>query len=462
MINNLELHLANIINHQPSLPIVVAYSGGIDSQVLLHLLAQLSDKKIINNPITVCHVNHGLSDNAQAWQQFAEQQCQQFNLRLVINTVNVQAKKQHSLEALARDARYLALQEVNLHKSLIITGHHSDDQSETFLLALKRGAGLKGLSAMKLQSALGQHVLLRPLLKIAREEIERYAQHNLLHWIEDESNRDVRFDRNFIRQQIMPLLSQRWPSINHTINRSAAHCLEGQVLLDELAEQDLTKIKLTDNSLQVSQLTHLSVARFNNLIRFFLAQHHVVMPSKEQLIQLHKQLFASQDKCPQVKVGDHFLRRFKDVLQLTAVFVDVSQWQQEINLLVDDCKITLPDNLGSLHLSNVAFGFIQATAAKAQGVIEQVAKVQSVKLAEAGQVVSVRFAHNNPKCLPDYRQHSRLLKKVLQELDIAPWQRKRIPFLYYDEVLVAAIGHFVCQPHLPKSDEVCIHLSYVI
>ena len=269
--NKIESILMSIISKQPSLPIVIAYSGGVDSQVLLHVLAKLSQKKQIKNPITVCHVNHGLSANAQTWQIFAQQQCLQLNLPLIICNVNVKAQKQQSLEALARDARYNALKTLNNAKSLIITGHHCDDQTETFLLALKRGAGLKGLSAMSQESLLGNHILLRPLLDVSRKTIVDYAKAHTLDWVEDESNTDTRFDRNFIRQRIVPLLTARWPSINNTIKRSAAHCLEGQDLLDELAEQDLAELKLTETSLQVSLLAKLSKARFNNVIRFFFS-----------------------------------------------------------------------------------------------------------------------------------------------------------------------------------------------
>lgn len=487
--NNIEFLLFRIINEQPLKPIVIAYSGGIDSQVLLHALAKLSDTNSISNPITVCHVNHGLSDNAQNWQKFAQQQCTQLNLPLAIREVKVKVQKQQSLEALARDARYKALIAINTEKSLIITGHHSDDQSETFLLALKRGAGLKGLSAMSNEMALSQHTLLRPLLNISRAEIEAYASSHGLSWVEDESNSDTSFDRNFIRQEVMPLLSRRWPSISNTINRSAAHCLEGQELLNELAMQDLAKAQLNSDSLHIPFLLTLSKARFNNLIRFFLAKHQCLMPSTEQLSQLRQQLDANTDKNPAVKVGDHFLRRYKESLSLTATFVDVSDWQQVINFSVDNteghfddntgdntddnnlgCKQSnnqgncsdnssnnnadkkaieanqykLPDNLGVLCIST-------STLAKD---IEQ-----KVKLPEAGQVVTIRFSHNNPVCLPDYRKHSRSLKKVLQELNISPWQRKRTPFIYYDDTLVAAIGHFVCQAHQPDSDEPCVYVS---
>lgn len=439
----IESALISAIKKHPQIPLVIAYSGGVDSQVLLHALAKLKYAKKIPNLITVCHVNHGLSENASSWQVFAKQQCQKLNLTFMACEVNVQAKAQHSLEALARDARYQALQSIFTQQSLIITGHHRDDQAETFLLALKRGAGLKGLSGMAVETKQGKDIFMRPLLNISRAEIVHYAKQHKLDWIEDESNSDTRFDRNFIRREIMPLLSERWPSITQTINRSSSHCLEGQLLLNELAEQDLASSRLSELSLSVNELSKLSTARFNNLIRYFLAQHNYLMPSTEQLVQVYQQLSASEDKNPAVKVANNYLRRYKGVLYLTADFTDVSDWKTAIDCLdspksVIEDVIELPDDLGKLTFSN-------------NQTLENSNTCQRITLPTNEQKVTLRFYHSNPTCLPDYRNHSRSLKKVLQELNIPPWQRKRIPFIYYDDVLVAAMGYFVCQDYLVKT-----------
>lgn len=445
MMTIIELALNSAIEKYPETPLVIAYSGGVDSQVLLHAVANLKHVKKIPNLITVCHVNHGLSTNACAWQTFAQQACHQLDLTFVASQVNVQPQAQQSLEAIARDARYQALQSIYEEQSLIITGHHSDDQAETFLLALKRGAGLKGLSAMAVETKQGKDIFMRPLLTISRADIVHYAKQQQLDWVEDESNNDTHFDRNFIRQKIMPLLSERWPSITQTINRSSSHCLEGQLLLDELAEQDLARSQLSEQSLSVNELSKLSVARFNNLVRYFLAQHNFLMPSTEQLAQVHQQLLASEDKNPSVKVAKHYLRRYKNSLYLTADFIDVSNWQSAIDLVnkqnveIADV-IELPDSLGKLTFSTDHFLEVSNTC-------------QRIVFPTNSQKVSLRFCHSNPTCLPDYRNHSRSLKKVLQELNIPPWQRKRIPFIYYDDVLVAAVGYFVCQAFLPNDNK---------
>ena len=437
--------LKNLFDIHGDIELVIAYSGGIDSQVLLHVLAQLKQNNFISNEITVCHVNHGLSDNAEQWQKFAMQECANLSVKLVVKSVNVQMQARQSLEALARDARYDALKTLRHTKSLVLTGHHSDDQSETFLLALKRGAGLKGLSAMSMVTQLGQHLLVRPLLNTSRQVIEAYAKTHQLNWVEDESNIDTRFDRNFIRHQVMPLLRARWPSINNTINRSASHCLAGQELLDELAEQDLAVCRNSETSLHITALKSLSKARFNNLIRFFMAQHHCLMPSTEQVNQIRQQLQAADDKSPQIKVSGQVFRRFKGLLFLTPDYNDVSGWQTLVNFSKENTVITLPDNLGQLVFNHII-------------AIEN--DLSGICLPKEGQQVTVRFSHDNPKCLPDFRQHSRSLKKVLQELNIPPWQRKRIAFLYYDNELVAAIGHFICQPFMANKNEASMLISF--
>ncbi len=449
---SIESALLSVINNYKSIPLVVAYSGGVDSQVLLHAIAKLWHAKKITNPITVCHVNHGLSENATSWQNFAQQTCLKLNIPFVARQVSIQLQAQKSLEALARDARYKVLQSLYKEQSLVITGHHRDDQAETFLLALKRGSGLKGLSAMADESLHGKDIFMRPLLDISRKEIVNYAKEQKLTWVEDESNCDTQFDRNFIRQKVMPLLSERWPSITQTINRSSSLCSEGQSLLDELAEQDLQSCQLTKQSLSVNILSSLSIARFNNLIRYFLAQHNCLMPSAEQLRQVHQQLLADENKNPEISVANNYLRRYRDGLYLTRDLTDVSSWAININQLdvhLDKAVnvVELPDNLGQIIFSCNQQDNLSGLC-------------QNLSLPHSTDNITLKFCHTNPTCLPDYRNHSRSLKKILQELNIPPWQRKRIPFLYYGDTLVAAIGYFVCKNFLAKKNEPSINVHW--
>lgn len=440
LMSAIESTLLDFFKSYPEKTILIAYSGGVDSQVLLHALSHLFKQKKLTNPISACHVNHGLSPNAEGWQLFAQQQCDVKNITINITKVDIQKKSQQSLEALAREARYNAIKHVITANTLVVTGHHNDDQAETFLLALKRGSGLKGLSAMKAVMPLAEGMLVRPLLNVSRIQIENYAKENKLEWIEDESNQDTRFDRNFIRHEVMPVLINRWPSLLTTINRSVEHCQEGDELLTELAKQDLQECDALNNKLNVEKLLLLSKARFNNVVRYFLSQHDCLMPAKAQLEQLYSQLNANEDKTPEVKVGDLWLRRYKGFLYLTPELNNVSLFSTQLDNSSNQL-IELPDNIGTIQLHYVSWDYQNVTINKNKQIINIIPP-------KAGQKITVSFNHNNPVCLPDYRQKSRSLKKVLQELDIPPWQRKRIPFIYFDNELVSALGYFICKPYM--------------
>ncbi len=446
--NIIESTLLRFFKNSPEKTIIIAYSGGVDSQVLLIALAKLKNQQQLLNNIVVCHVNHGLSPNADAWQAFAQQQCDNVSLPLISHKLSLTKKPQQSLEAIAREARYQVLINTSETPAFIVTGHHLNDQAETFLLALKRGSGLKGLSAMSTDSTLAQHRLVRPLLSVSRSDIIAYAEQQALSWIEDESNNDQHYDRNFLRHQILPTLDERWPSINKTISRSAQHCFEAQQLLDELAEQDLADCQLSANTLAVEKLTCLSQPRLKNLLRYFLASHNCLMPTGQQLAQICQQLAAETDKSPVIQLASCCIRRFKNALYLTSIYQDISQWQQCIDVedLIADKPVTiaLPDQLGVLNL-------LVPTASNNADIEHTWQK--RLKKPELGQKVTIQFVHDNPKCLPEYRQHSRSLKKVLQELAIPPWQRKRLPFIFYDDELVAVVGHFVCQDYLSAGEE---------
>jgi len=452
-VNTIESALVKCFNSAPEKKIIIAYSGGVDSQVLLVALATLKQREQLSNNIVVCHVNHGLSPNADSWQAFAQQQCDRYSLPLITRKLQLKKQPQQSLEAIARDARYQVLIQASIEPAFIVTGHHLNDQTETFLLALKRGSGLKGLSAMPENSVLAQHNLLRPLLSVSRDEILSYAQQHELSWIEDESNTDEHYDRNFLRHQIIPALSERWPSINKTIARSARHCFEAQQLLNELAEQDLTVCQTAPDKLSIVKLNSLSEARLKNLLRHFLANHQLLMPTGQQLAQICQQLNANNDKSPVIQLANCCLRRFQHELYLTHIYQDISSWQHTIDVdtlaTEPSVSVALPDQLGAVSIST------NSNTSNTDTTWQTAIKQPNVR-----QLVTIRFGHNNPTCLPEYRQHSRSLKKVLQELAIPPWQRKRLPFIFYDDELVAVVGHFVCQGYLADNADSDYFISW--
>ncbi|KHA75104.1 tRNA(Ile)-lysidine synthetase [Pseudomonas chlororaphis] len=252
----------------------IAFSGGLDSTVLLHLLADLAKTESLP-PLSAVHIHHGLQAAADAWPKHCQSVCDALGVPLLIERVTVQPGA--SLERAARDARYVVFSALTQTNDVLLTGQHRDDQAETLLFRLLRGAGVRGLSGMPAQRSVGQGMLIRPMLDISRAELEAYAQAHQLNWIEDPSNQDRQFSRNYLRHQVMPLLIGRWPQAQASTARSAAHLREAQGLLDELAQIDLAQAATAHEfewlglpSLELAPLAALSAARQRNAISHWL------------------------------------------------------------------------------------------------------------------------------------------------------------------------------------------------
>ncbi|RON79483.1 tRNA lysidine(34) synthetase TilS [Pseudomonas fluorescens] len=252
----------------------VAFSGGLDSTVLLHLLASLAKTESLP-ALSAIHIHHGLQAAADAWPQHCQSVCDALGVPLLIERVKVQPGA--SLERAARDARYAVFDAQTLANDVLLTGQHRDDQAETLLFRLLRGAGVRGLSGMPQQRPVGQGMLIRPLLDVSRAELEAYAQAHQLVWIEDPSNQDRQFSRNYLRHQVIPRLTERWPQAQASMARSAAHLREAQGLLDELAQIDLVHAATAHDfawlglpSLELAPLAALSAARQRNALSHWL------------------------------------------------------------------------------------------------------------------------------------------------------------------------------------------------
>ncbi|MFS7185839.1 tRNA lysidine(34) synthetase TilS [Serratia proteamaculans] len=415
--NQLSAQLARQLGAHRHL--LVAFSGGLDSSVLLHLLVGLR-QQLPDLQLRAVHVHHGLSAFADQWVAHCRQQCAAWQLPLVVQ--HVQVDSQHGgIEAAARAARYSAFASTLAAGETLLTAQHLDDQCETFLLALKRGSGPAGLSAMAAQTALGENSLLRPLLGHSRQQLEAYAQQHQLSWIDDESNQDSRFDRNFLRLQILPLLNQRWPHFAAATARSASLCAEQEQLLDELLAEQLHLLLDEDRTLAIDGLLTCSPARRFALLRRWIAVFGVTMPSREQLQRLWDEVALSRaDAEPQLQLGQYQIRRFRRRLFLLPLMADLHDIWLSWSL---NGPLTLPDGLGELVSGE---GDICLCAPQPQ------------------QKVSIRFtAQGKHRILG--RTHSRPIKKLWQELGIPPWQRERIPLIYYDDQLIAALGVFVSE-----------------
>ncbi|MCG9665766.1 tRNA lysidine(34) synthetase TilS [Vibrio mediterranei] len=402
--------------------IIVGFSGGVDSRVLLRLAARYSKQHSIT--CLAVHVHHGLSDNANEWQVQCERWAQEEAVEFTCERVTLSQDSGESLEQLARQARYQALRQHMQSGDILLTGQHLDDQAETMLLALKRGSGPKGLSSMASSMNFGSGRLVRPLLNIARHDIERYAQHEQLQWVEDESNSDTRFDRNFLRQSVLPVLNQRWPSFAKAASRSARLCAKQERLIKELLLPELEVCMNEFQGLSISTMSSHSILKREQLLRLWLEANTSLMPTEVQLCKIWQEVvLAKQDANPEMNLAGGAIRRAQGHLYWVEAYKDVSDWQQS---WLDKDTLVLPDNLGVLKLVS--------PSKDAKMTLDRQTLNGSLK---------VIFNPEGLSAHPHGRAGSRKLKKLFQELKIPSWQRRRIPILIQDDKVVAVGNLFV-------------------
>ncbi|MCS2160672.1 tRNA lysidine(34) synthetase TilS [Scandinavium sp. H11S7] len=401
---------------QPYRHFLVAFSGGLDSTVLLHQLACWREQSP-DVTLRAIHIHHGLSANADAWVAHCQQVCTGLQVPLEVVRVTL-ANEGLGVEAHAREARYDAFRTALQPGEALVTAQHLDDQCETLLLALKRGSGPAGLSGMSVESAFAGTTLLRPLLNLRRETLEQWAAEQRLRWIEDESNGDDAYDRNFLRLRIVPLLTERWPNFADAAARSAALCGEQEQLLDELLAEELAKLTGTQGQLAIEPLLKVSDSRRGALIRRWLAGHQAMMPSRAMLERLWQEVaLARDDANPLVRLGDFEVRRYQQQLWWVPTYERQNATQLE---WADMTQPLLLPNGDTLRFS----------------------EGKDIRAPHADEHVSVRYTASGTLHIVG-RSGGRKLKKIWQELGVAPWLRETTPLLFYNETLIAAAGYFV-------------------
>jgi len=292
---------------------VVALSGGVDSVALTHMLGRLPTQYI--KPVVAIHVNHGLHPEADNWQTHCAAFCQDLGVSFIAESVQV-ANMGKGIEAAARDLRYAALSKHLNSDDALFTAHHQQDQAETVLLNLFRGAGVDGLAGMPIVKELEQSVHVRPLLNISKTEIESYAAHHQLTWVTDPSNKDTAYTRNYIRESLLPNLRQRWSEADKVLSRTAQNMGQAGELLEDLAVLDLANTTDNQHGLKLDTFSELSLARQHNLLRYWLGKQQLI-PSTAQLdTVLNQCIGAAEDATPAVKLEEYVIRRYRDRLYL--------------------------------------------------------------------------------------------------------------------------------------------------
>jgi len=393
----------------------VGLSGGLDSVVLLHLMQRLRAE--VDFTLSAVHVHHGLSPQADAWAAFCADLCADWAIPLAVVRVAIDRRDPRGLEAAARAARYACFAEQPCDG--VVLAQHRDDQAETLLHQLLRGAGVKGLAAMPALRRLGDGPirLLRPLLAHERAELRAYAETHKLAWIEDESNLDPVYSRNFLRHQVLPLIERRFPAYRATLARAARHFADCDHLLDDLAREDAGRV-MVDDCLSVSGLAALAPARARNLLRHYLTGRGWPPPPADWLEQALAQLLhARPDAQLRLTVAGRSLVRYRDRIHVLEVLPAAAggtwPWQ------------------GQPVLPLPGLGHLEFAAAEGEG-------VSAARLALGP--VTVRLYTGAGQFRPDCRRPRRSVKKLFQELAVPPWQRGRTPALYCGDHLVWLAG----------------------
>jgi len=388
--------------------VVLAFSGGIDSCVLLHLLTS----KPRPYKIQLWHINHGLQVIADEMETFCRSVAGLYKQKIEVSHLNLDAETTN-LEAEARKARYALFEQALTPVDCLLTAHHADDQAETFILNILRGSGSAGLRGIAKGRSIGRSTLFRPLLDISRTDILTYARQNQLEWFDDPSNLSVRFNRNYLRHQVLPLLKNRWPGFTKSIRSVIAIQAETQEMLDDLGAQDYLHVRRRDqlgksDVLCRKGLLELSLSRQKNLIRYWLNKYdHTSLP-QNRLNELIRQLQSSMDSMPVVSGGGYEIRSYNRCLYI------VNQ----------DSLVPLQDTYDFKKLARLKISCINL-------VLGRESIFHHLKLKDSGQSIKFKFRLNSSDSNPDVHR----LKRLFQKHKIPPWKRSLTPQIYLDDEL---------------------------
>lgn len=389
--------------------VVVALSGGVDSLSLLHALYQASRDSSHNFLLSAVYIDHQLQAGSEQWAKQNQVFCER--LDIPFQSVQIEVDKDSaSLENAARKVRYQALSElIQNPQTCLVTGQHLNDQAETFLLQLFRGAGSKGLSAMPHWTNFADGYLARPLLNVSRNLLEAYCQSHDLEPIEDPTNQDTDIRRNFVRHEVMPLIEKKWPQVSKVIASASQVQAENQQLLDELAAIDFEAcFDVRSNSLLLAQARLLSPQRFRNLLRYWLGACGADMPSQAVLEQIQIQMLdAKGDANPVIEMGSGSIRRYRDGLY----------WVTESGKDYSDLELTWSTKNDLVHNEQILISLEWLQ----QNYPNLVGKKLTVKGRQGGE--RVRFEPGKP---------SVSLKNYFQDLGVPPWLRAQVLLLRFE------------------------------
>nr|WP_253254812.1 tRNA lysidine(34) synthetase TilS [Buchnera aphidicola] len=410
--------IKNIITQLKNKLFLVAYSGGLDSTVLLHQLI-IAKKTIPDIKIRAIHINHNLTSFSQKWIKHCKKYCEKNKIPLIVKNIFFDEQINNTEEKL-RIKRYNIIYNNLLLKEVLLTGHHMNDQCETFFLSLKRGSGPTGLSSMSFKTMLGDKKIIRPFLNKTRKELEFLANYHHLNWIQDFSNFNTNYDRNYIRHKIIPELEKRWPFFLKNCFRTIKICQKETILLNNFLLEKIQNFVQSDNSLNIKTFKNIKKDMCTALIRRWIALQQIKMPSYKNIECIYDQIiFSRVDANPKIKIEKNEIRRYKQSLYFIKTQPIVKNtflfWHKKNN------KLFLPNDLGYLVQND-------------QGI--------SLPKPKKSELINIRFQYEG-KILILGRNKTRKIKKIWQEKNIPPWLRNQIPLLFYNDDFISALGVFI-------------------
>lgn len=393
---------------------VIAFSGGLDSTVLTHVLASSRESHQI--PILAVHIDHGLQPASAAWRESCETFARELGVDFLGRQVDVALDSGLGPEASAREARYAALRSLVSPGDWLLSAHHEDDQAETLLLNLMRGSGPGGLAGIGAIRPFAAGWLARPMLDVPRDALRDYATAAEIGWIDDPSNRDQILDRNFLRHEVLPRLDERWPDAATRLRRSAELAGEAALLLSELAEIDRAVLGDCPDRLALDRLCEMSRPRQRNVLRHFVRLLGLPLPGAGQLHSIVDELIPARDDAqPLVRWPGVEVRRYRNQLYIIAA-----------ETLGTTCDAGQPVS-GNRVAVGPGLGTLVFTPGAPVGLSDAVIR----------SGLELRFREGGEDFQPSGQAHTRKLKKLLQEAGVVPWMRERLPLLYANGQLVA-------------------------
>ncbi|MFI4847319.1 MAG: tRNA lysidine(34) synthetase TilS [Candidatus Makana argininalis] len=449
--------------------ILLAFSGGLDSTVLLDIIYHMDlnnkfkkkYKKPLVRAIYIQHIISNNNSNNNIFLNHCRKECKKRNIKFINDKIIIE-NISDGIEASFRKYRYNSLYKNMLKNEVLLTAHNLNDQIETLFLSIKRGSGPTGMSGISMYSKFNNSLLVRPMINIDRNKLNKYALYHNLKWLEDISNNEIKFDRNFLRKKILPLLRIRWPSFYLTSNRSSKICYFQENLINDFINQEFNKIIQSDNSIIFNNLLNMNIIKVFYLLRKWFLKFKIQMPSIKKLYLIWKEIINSKNSSiAKIKINKNKeIKKFKNRIYITNINISICKhttlfWNYKYNIFI------LPFNLGIIRkkinfkykkyhlnykfrkLNFINFNFL-----------EKKKFVSVVRPPLINEFLSIRFTSVNKLIYLLRNKHGVSLNKIWKMFNIPIWYRNKIPLLFYNDNIITAPGIFITNEGL--------HLNYKI